>query len=111
MESVKVINKIYEHINIYRSIILYDETTFGKIRRIKKHLSKHDFSAFHLKNKVEKSDMDRHRVYIAHTDILDDLDSYCDQESITIYFCLTNQIYDRLCLSNFELKNAILFKI
>jgi predicted N-acyltransferase len=96
MEVVSLINEIYENIDIYRGIIIYDDDSEEKMNQAEVLLKKDDYSFIHLNDEPTMNDdfVKKYRLYLTHINQLKKQQERIDNESITIVFCLSESVYD-----------------
>ena len=90
------INRIFETINIYRSLIIFDDSTRKKMGKLEKELKKKDFPLYEVSSESTAQDVKDQRMYYKHEDMYDNISRVCDYDSLTVIFCLSQQLFNKI---------------
>lgn len=103
---IDFIEHLFENINIYNTVILYDEKT-STIDELYIKLKEHDFPAYimtHLDNDIN---LNKYRVFIMPVTLFNKFIS--KNRNITIILTLNNTIYKNICdtLINYNIQEKV----
>lgn len=108
---VDFINHFFENINVYRSVLLYDDVTFKRMYGIRKKLESHNFSTHLISETTLKEDYINHRMFICHVGTFEEFKIKIDIESLNVIFCLNHKIYKNVLGKTPHGDNVFLLKV
>jgi hypothetical protein len=111
------IDNIYHSMDIYRSVIVYNDYTKKNMNNLYNLLLSKDYPVAIISNScnydIDRMDrytdhldcytdhLDRYKMYIIHEDLLEYIDHYCDTSSINVLFCLDDTpIHNKIINTN-----------
>lgn len=100
MKDYHFIDHIYHSIDIYRSLIVYNDDNKKSMHDLYNLLKFKDYPVAII-NKSCDYDLDRYKMYIIHQDLLEYIDDYCNTSSINVLFCLDDtHLHDKIINTN-----------
>lgn len=98
----KFIDQIYYSMDIYRSLIVFNDNNKKNMNDLYNLLLYKDYPIAIISNSCNScNDIDRYKMYIIHEDLLEYIDHYCDTSSINVLFCLDDTpIYNKIINTN-----------
>lgn len=104
------IDHIYHSMDIYRSLIVYNDDNKKNMNDLYNLLLSKDYPVTII-NKFcdyDLDSLDRYKMYMIHQDLLEYIDQYCNTSSINVVFCLDDTHLDN---KNNKIINTNLNKI
>ena len=95
-----VINNVYENIDVYRCLVIYNNASLERKNQLYEELVKHDYPVREidasLGNSKDEEDINKYRIYLVHHDVYPRLDDFCDVKTVNVIFCMEEAIYSRV---------------
>ena len=112
---IDFLNGFFENMNVYRSVMLYDDQSSKRMCNLRKKLEKHDYSMLWVDTSTRKEDIMTNRMFLCHIGAYDDFKIMGQEDqliqTINVVFCLNNKIYKQLVQNKPHCDNALLLKL
>lgn len=107
MNYCPFIDNIYHTMDIYRSLIVYNDTSnFNELYNL---LLQKDYPVVIINNTNDNFDnYNYYRMYMIHQQLFDKIDYYCNSTSINVLFCLDDTHLDNKII-NTNLNKIFIF--
>lgn len=111
------IDNIYHSMDIYRSLIVYNDDNKKNMDDLYNLLLSKDYPVTIINKSCDydldrmyhyKDHLDRYKMYIIHQDLLEYIDQYCNTSSINVVFCLDDTHLDNKII-NTNLNKIFIF--
>jgi hypothetical protein len=108
MKSYQFIDNIYHTMDIYKSLIVYNDNS--NINDLYDLLLLKDYPVVIINHNNYKllDNYDHYRMYMIHQNLFNDIDMYCNSKSINILFCLDDTKLDNKII-NTHLNKIFIF--
>lgn len=93
LTACEFINDVYHTMNIHIALFIYDDESYENMKELEVSLQNQDISVFYVDLSCNMTSISHNRTFVCHIGFLPSFEHFCDLESISVVFCLTNHIF------------------